>query len=183
MKINRPPAALIALTLASCASQPIAPPRPVAQSTPAAAPAPAPAPAPLPPLEPGLDWRDVPLTPGEWRYGTEGSATVAVFEAAQGGRLFLLACHRERGAVTLMRSGAATGAVPMSLVTTFGVRPYSLQPLAPPTQALALSLPARDPALDEIAFSRGRIAVEVNGLPTLFMPARAEIGRVIEDCR
>ena len=181
MKINRPLVALLALMATGCVSQTQPqPPRPAPVQGP-----PAPAPAlPSPPptqAEPPVDWRDAPLTAGEWRYGVEGSATVAVFDAAQGGRLFLFACHRERGTITLMRSGMAQGAVPMSLVTTFGVRPYSLQPTAP--QALSLALPARDPALDEVAYSRGRIAIEVNGLPTLYLPARAEIGRVIEDCR
>jgi hypothetical protein len=34
-----------------------------------------------------------------------------------------------------------------------------------------------------MAYSRGRFAVEINGLPTLYLPSWAEVGRVIEDCR
>jgi hypothetical protein len=46
-----------------------------------------------------------------------------------------------------------------------------------------LTLPARDPLLDAIAFSRGRFAVAVPGEPTLYVPSWTEISRVIEDCR
>ena len=37
--------------------------------------------------------------------------------------------------------------------------------------------------LDAMAFSRGRFAIDVNGLPSLYLPAWPEVGRVIEDCR
>jgi hypothetical protein len=123
------------------------------------------------------------LTPGTWRYGSQGSATVASFVSPQGTALFSLTCHRERGSVLLTRAGQASGPVPASLVTTYGARPFSMSPVSPTDATLDLSLPARDPALDEMAFSRGRIAIEVNGLPTLYLPAWAEIGRVVEDCR
>ena len=42
---------------------------------------------------------------------------------------------------------------------------------------------ASDTVLDQIAYSRGRFAVEAQGLDTLILPAWAEVGRVIEDCR
>ena len=42
---------------------------------------------------------------------------------------------------------------------------------------------ARDPLLDAIALTRGRFAVETPGQPTLYLPAWAEVTRVIEDCR
>ena len=47
----------------------------------------------------------------------------------------------------------------------------------------AAGLPARDPLLDAMAFSKGRFAVEVAGLPTLYLPSWIEVSRVIEDCR
>jgi hypothetical protein len=71
----------------------------------------------------------------------------------------------------------------MSIVTTYGVRPFPVQPATDGSATLVASHGARDPALDEIAFSRGRIAIEVNGLPTIYLPAWAELGKVIEDCR
>ena len=44
-------------------------------------------------------------------------------------------------------------------------------------------VPARDPLLDAMAFSKGRFAVEVAGLPTLYVPSYPEVTRVVEDCR
>lgn len=40
-----------------------------------------------------------------------------------------------------------------------------------------------DPLLDAMALSKGRFAVEVQGLPPLYLPSWAEVSRVIEDCR
>jgi len=37
--------------------------------------------------------------------------------------------------------------------------------------------------LDQIAYSRGRFAIEIAGLEPLIVPAWPEVGRVIEDCR
>jgi hypothetical protein len=55
--------------------------------------------------------------------------------------------------------------------------------VAPREGASAAQLGARDPLLDAMAFSKGRFAVEVTGLPMLYLPAWPEVTRVIEDCR
>ena len=49
--------------------------------------------------------------------------------------------------------------------------------------AIAASAGARDPRLDQIAFSRGRFLVDVAGQSRLVLPAWPEVARVIEDCR
>ena len=136
-----------------------------------------------PPLAETPNWRDAPLTNGDWTYAREGTATVAAFTTPEGLRLFSLTCHRERGSVVMSRAGSAATPVPASIVTSYTTRPFSITPLPQGKQKLVLSLRPQDPVLDEIAFSRGRFVFEVNGLPTLYMPAHAEIGRVIEDCR
>jgi hypothetical protein len=153
-------AAGMAALLAACAGKP--------------APAPAPNPAPFvrripppvvapPPVETAMpDWRDRPLTPGDWSYDP-GAA-----EARYGD--FSLRCDGGRRQVTLMRAGASG---PLRLRTTYGER------LLPAGAAL----PAGDPLLDEMAFSRGRFTVEAPGMATLILPAWPEPARVIEDCR
>lgn len=73
--------------------------------------------------------------------------------------------------------------MPMTVITTSDSRSLSAEPVAGALPTLVARFAARDPLLDAMAFSRGRFAVEVNGLPTLYLPAWAEIGRVIEDCR
>lgn len=52
-----------------------------------------------------------------------------------------------------------------------------------PLPTIVARIPARDPLLDAMAFSRGRFAVEVSALPTLYVPAYPEVTRAIEDCR
>ena len=136
-----------------------------------------------PPASPAPEWRDAPLTPGEWVYRREGTATSAMFVSPQDQVLLSLTCHRERTSITIGRAGSGGGPVPATILTTYSAKPFSIAPAGPESNTLLLSLRANDPVLDEIAFSRGRFGLEVNGLPTLLLPARAEIGRVIEDCR
>lgn len=95
----------------------------------------------------------------------------------------MLACNRASGTVSLIRSGASPVPLPMSIVTSSKIRALSAEPAPQGQPQLTATLRAADPLLDAMAFSRGRFAVEVNGLPTLYLPAWAEVGRVIEDCR
>ncbi|MDX1704632.1 MAG: hypothetical protein R3235_10110, partial [Altererythrobacter ishigakiensis] len=48
---------------------------------------------------------------------------------------------------------------------------------------VAANLPANDPLLDAMAITKGRFAIEVEGMEPLYIPAWAEVTRVIEDCR
>jgi hypothetical protein len=153
-----------------------------------AGPAPTPAPRPTPtaaPARPAADWRDAPLTPGDWRYGTEASGSMASFGPGLGDALLTLRCQRGESTVTVLRAGAAATAVPLTITTSDGTRAFSAtpQPASGGLPTLALRLPARDPLLDSLAFSRGRFAVEAPGLPPLYLPSWSEVGRVVEDCR
>lgn len=121
----------------------------------------------------------MPATPGEWRWSLENGRSVARFA---GGAL-VLRCDRPGGTVTLLRTGTVAGDVPMTVLTTHVSRPLSGTAVAGPPPAVAATLQARDPLLDAIAFSRGRFAVEVAGLPTLYVPSWPEVNRVVEDCR
>lgn len=71
----------------------------------------------------------------------------------------------------------------MAIATTSGRRPLLSDPTLGGGSWLVVSLPAGDPLLDAIAFSRGRFALEAAGLPTLYLPAWPELSRVVEDCR
>lgn len=158
------------LALAGCAGRVIPPPRPE----------PRPAPPP-PPAPPPADWRDAPATPGGWTWGIEGGRSLARFAA---GRL-VLRCDRAAGAVELLIEGSAQGPVPVpvSVTTTTLSRTLAGSTVAGPPPAVLARLPARDPLLDAMAFSRGRFAVAAPGLATLYVPSWPEVSRVIEDCR
>lgn len=187
MKINRTRAETLAQSLATllfasaltgCVAERVVPPAP---------PAPTPQPAPPPPMPAPVpafaNWRDAPQTPGTWTYQAEGNGSVAHF-GTPGATLLSMRCDPARRTVTLARPGIAAASIPASVSTSNGTEPLSAAPVSGSTPPmLAIVFDANDRRLDAMAFSRGRFALDINGLPTLYLPAWAEIGRVIEDCR
>lgn len=169
------PAPLTALAAILFVSGCVSPPKAPRPAPPVAVPRPAP---PVLPVPQGADWRDWAATPGDWAYRVEARGSVATFGASGGAAMLTLRCDRGAGTVTLSRSGAA--ATPLTLRTSSLVRTVPVQPSG---ASVAVALAARDPLLDALAFSRGRFIVEQQGAPTLVVPAWAEVGRVIEDCR
>ena len=166
-------AALALAMLASCAPRP-APPEPVPQ--PRADP-PRPRPQPQVPPPAPLDWRDAALAPGDWSYRSEGGASSAAY-GPPGAPAFVVRCEPSRQ-ISLARIGAGGGTV-LNIRTTGSARSL---PAARRQSALVASVAVSDPLLDEMAFSRGRFAVEVPGQPLLIGPAWPEVARLIEDCR
>ncbi len=141
-------------------------------STPAPAPVPAAAPAPIPvigppPVQraPSPDWRDVDLTAGIWFYDGISARFLTTDGAA-----FALRCDSAARRMILEREGA-TGA--MTIRTTEVERRFA---------DVRSPLPAGDPFLDAIVFSRGRFTVETADR-MLIIPAWPEPARAVEDCR
>ncbi|HZF95638.1 MAG TPA: hypothetical protein VEZ20_12295 [Allosphingosinicella sp.] len=147
-----------------------------------APPAPAPAPAPVvqrpapprpQPVVPDSAWIDAPLAPGDWTQ--EGS--VARYGAA-GAPSFIVRCVAP-GQVSIVRAG-------MSASPSMTVRTSSASGALPARASAAgveASLPASDPLLDAMFYSRGRYSIEVHGLPRLIVPSWPEPARIVEDCR
>lgn len=158
--------------LAGCVSAPAPPPPPAEQT-------PLPRPAPAPVIPASSDWRDWPLTPGDWTYRRNSYSTDATF-GTPGRPLFVMSCDNDRK-VRLART--STLAAVMRIRTSSTVRALTTQLTGHPPTGNAATLAASDPLLDAIGFSRGRFVVEQPGLPTLVIPAWAEILRVTEDCR
>ena len=109
----------------------------------------------------------------------EGAFSVARF----GGGALILSCDRTGGTVTLLRPGVLDGPAPMTVITTAGARSASATPVSGPPAFAALVLTARDSVLDDMAYSRGRFAIETAGMTTLYVPSWPEVSRVVEDCR
>ncbi|WP_423140649.1 hypothetical protein ACOYW6_07190 [Parablastomonas sp. CN1-191] len=161
-------AAMLTVAVAACATPRPAPPPP---------PRPAPRPAPAPP--PVADWRDRAQSPGTWTLTLAGGHTRADFGLA-GQPALRLACETP-GTVTLTRFAPATAArVPVVVTTTAQRRMLDGTVGA---GAIAVALPARDPLLDAMAYSRGRFMVEAGGSEAMLVPSWPEVSRVIEDCR
>lgn len=174
----QPLAALACLGAAACV--PKAEPAP----TPAPAPAPAPTPTPRPVATPSpvptyTSWMDMPATPGDWTY----QSGIARFGEVGFQPHLTLRCDRLAGAVEFFRTGTAGVPAQMIVRTEFIERGVAAQPTESDPAMVVARLPARDPLLDAMAFSKGRFAVEVAGLQTLYIPSYPEITRVIEDCR
>ena len=163
------------LLIAGCASKP-EPPKPV----PKPVVVPRPAPAPVSPPQ-GADWRDWAVTPGDWVYRVDGRGSIALFGVPGADAVLTLRCERSAGTVYLSRAGVGTA--PLVVRTSSLARTLAVQPTGAAPAYVALGLAPRDALLDAMAFSRGRFIVEQAGAPTLVVPAWAEVGRVIEDCR
>ncbi|MFN3725740.1 MAG: hypothetical protein ACK4SZ_05475 [Allosphingosinicella sp.] len=159
------------LALAACVPstprpqpQPVAPPVQVLPPRPPVQQPPAPT--------PNVAWIDALLSAGGWTYRQGGSAAFGL----PGSPTFVIACTGSR--IRLERPGASG--------TMLTVRTSSEARNLPATLAgggLVAELPASDPLLDAIAFSRGRFAVEAAGTARLVIPAWPEAARVVEECR
>ncbi|TPG49804.1 hypothetical protein [Sphingomonas glacialis] len=162
--------------LAGCVGSPT-PPRAVA---PRVAP-PRPVSPPPAPVAQAADWRDWPVTPGDWSYRVDARGSIALFGTPGVDALLTLRCDRQTNMVYLSRQGRASA--PLTLRTSGLARSVTVQPTGGAPAYVATALTPRDPILDAMAFSRGRFLVEQSGMPTLVVPAWAEVGRVTEDCR
>ena len=161
----------VMVLLGSCTAERAAPVRtPVAKASPAQ-----PTPQPRPAAAPAR-WLDASATPGDWRWAMENGQSVARFAEGQ----LVLRCDPAQRLVTLIRSGAGEGAVPLVIATSSMSRALSADGIS---GTISAKLAASDSLLDAMAFSRGRFAVETGGLPTLYVPSWPEVSRVVEDCR
>ena len=111
------------------------------------------------------------LTTGAWTLLLAAGSSEARF--GEVGRLPRLSLRCDLGTrrVRISRPDRPPG--PITIITSSVTRT-----LTAPGEVLAF-----EPLLDAIAFSRGRIAVQMPGAVALVAPAAPEAARVIEDCR
>ena len=140
------------------------------QAQPAAAPAAAP-----------VDLSGATPMDGSWLYAPQPGGTAATFVNAANQPQLVMTCARATRQVTVSRP--ATGAAPFILVWTSSETRNLPSSWNPATGRLSATVGAYDRVLDAMAFSRGRIGFSALGLPVLIVPTRAEVGRVVEDCR
>lgn len=161
-----------------------------APQRPAGTPAPAPArpassrPAPLPPAQAApasVEWQYRAVAPGLWRYRAEAAGAVAIFGAGAGDAQLTVRCDLASRRVSLARSGTGQGAIMVR--TSNGATRWPASASGGAVAQIVAFRAASDPVLDQIAYSRGKFAVEVTGHDMLIVPAWAEVARVIEDCR
>ncbi|WP_086617415.1 hypothetical protein [Erythrobacter tepidarius] len=166
-----------ALALTACAS---AVPPPAPAPAPIARPAPASRPAPVAQAPVTNNWMDNPATPGDWRYAPRGQGSEASFWSPAGTPVARLRCLADTRSVVLSLPATGARAPLVTIRTETATRTLEATPA---DREMTVSIAAGDPLLDAMALSKGRFAVESEGLPALYLPSWAEVTRVIEDCR
>jgi hypothetical protein len=164
------------LTAACCVQpptpQPQRPTPPVAQ---------APLPKAPPPAAPVADWTQRTPAPGTWTYTRDGRGSLAMYGQSGSNALFMLRCDRNGNRIYASRAGAT--AARMTLRSTNGAKAYDALPTGSQPPYVAAELTARDPQLDAMAFSRGRVLIGLDGASDIVLPIWPEFTRVVEDCR
>lgn len=176
-------AAAIALTfgIAACTAGVDAPPP---APTPVAVAVPPPAPPVAAIREPEYrNYLDAPQTPGTWTYANRQGETLALYGEDPRAPLFLMRCTGTAVAIARVTDQANSAPRVMSVTTETVTRQLEAAPVAGSANLLAAPLPPGDPLLDAMAITKGRFAIEVEGERSLYLPAWAEVTRVIEDCR
>ena len=88
-----------------------------------------------------------------------------------------------------MISLTRTGIIPQDIAafitvrSSFAERRLPIHSASQTDRRLTTRLPARDPVWDQIVYSRGRFLIEATMQQPIIVPTRAEVARVIEDCR
>ncbi len=117
---------------------------------------------PLPPPPP-VAWEDRQRSPGNWNW-RPGTATFV------DGAVELVSFTCQGRAIRIERNGATSG---LTIRTTTLSRSLRVDEV----------LPANDPLLDAIVYSRGKWLVASAGQADLVLPPWPEIARTVEDCR
>lgn len=177
MKAALPLLSLVVLAACVPATRVTPPPAPAPVAPPPATPAPPPPVVQAPVYD---NWMDAPATPGDWRYAAQSARTEASFWSVAGAPMLRLRClaGSRQVVLSLPESGAARPVV--TIRTETATRTLAAQS---GDREMIVTLAANDPLLDAMALSKGRFAVEADALPPLYLPAWAEVTRVIEDCR
>ena len=129
----------------------------------------------------GADFSYSPVNPGSWTYRAVTGGSEAAFVDGTGTTRMVIACGKVTRLVTLSRVSAAPAAT-LSFWTSSASRNLAAR-FDQPAQRVITQVGAMDPLLDAVAFSRGRFAVSMPGLPALVLPAGTEIAHIVEDCR
>lgn len=131
------------------------------------------------------DWRDWPLTIGDWVYRRDNRGSLALFGPPGGDAHFVIRCDVDKHRIFLSRAGNFAGGDTgrMTIRTTTALQTYTLANSSEDPPFAAAELTITDQHLDAMAFSRGRFIISVKGSPDLVIPAWPEFARVVEDCR
>ena len=114
----------------------------------------------------------------------EPNETFAQFIAPNRRPLAIVRCDLDDRVAGIGRyDNPSTLPVEMLIGTEFGRELLTATQRLPEVGVVAADIAPDDPLLDALALSRGRFAIALSGQNPLYLPAWAEVTRVIEDCR
>lgn len=142
---------------------------------------PASAPAPLPALPD--DWIDARRTPGDWLYERESSETFAMYGVKDTAPVAIIRCDLNSRRVGIGRFGTEAESAQMRIYSETRTAALSATQRRSAYPVVAAEVDADNRLLDAMAITKGNFAMQVSGMPTLYLPGWAEVSRVIEDCR
>lgn len=174
-------AAIIVLPMGFVASCSAPPPSPAPAPPPAPAPAPAPAPTAAPKPLPD-DWRDWEVK-GDWFYREDERGAIALFGPANSEASFVVRCDKGERTIFLSRQGKVAGPVTMTIATSAETFALPAAPTGGAQPYVAAKVDPWSKLLDNMIFSRGKVAVTVAGLQSIAISSRPEIARTVEFCR
>ena len=121
------------------------------------------------------------VAPGSWGYQSTAGGSMARFVDTTGTARLVLQCTRATRRVSV----SLTSTVPAASLSLWASIASRNLPARFEANAMRVTaeVPAYDALLDAIAFSRGRIAVNMPGGVPLVVPAWPEAARTVEDCR
>lgn len=132
-------------------------------------------------LQPAGHWTDWPMEAGVWTYRRDERGSIALYGVVSNDALVMLRCDKARGRIFMSRAASTGGSMMVRASSTSKAIPTGPSGSQPPYVGSELAV--NDALLDAMAFSRGRIALELVGTQNIAIPVWSEIGRVIEDCR
>lgn len=91
-------------------------------------------------------------------------------------------CDAENRRITLSREASAPSAR-LVIRTSSMTKTLAATTSEANSAYLTADIATTDPILDAMAFSRGRVLVEMEGQQPVILPSWAEIARIVEDCR
>ncbi|MEM6859057.1 MAG: hypothetical protein AAF559_14425 [Pseudomonadota bacterium] len=128
------------------------------------------------------NYLDAPQTPGDWLYVDEPAESLGLFGIGNPVHPFVIRCDKRTRRIGLARRTEQSGPLAMVITTETTKR----QMVAQSVKGYGLAAADLDPGdslFDAMAITKGRFVVEVEGEDALYVPAWAEVSRVIEDCR
>lgn len=148
---------------------------------PAAQPASQPATATI--TQPKGDWIDWPISAGDWVYRQDARGSIALFGAAGQDAMLTIRCMANSKQIFLSRAGNAANGGQFTIRTSHTLKSFAASGNGATSAYAVASIGANDAILDALTYTRGRFAIEVDGLQSLAIPSWSELARVVQDCR